>query len=129
MSKKNEKGSLELFEESLTPEERRRHEQSYKELLISEMIIAAMENDDVSVRELAKMAGVSKTTVQNLRSGISHAAVSSLFKIFKSLGYTIVATKGNEEFPIVVPDIVETHMSEEVSATRDYVQRLARNKH
>ena len=65
------------------------------------MIIAAMENDDVSVRELAKTAGISPTTVQNLRSGISDSGVKSLFKIFKSLGYSIFAEKGDERLTLV----------------------------
>lgn len=83
MSKAKAKGTINHFLESMTPEKRRNHEAGYRELLISEMIIAAMENDDVSVRELAKLARVSPTTVQNLRSGISDSAVKSLFKVFK----------------------------------------------
>lgn len=41
----------------------------YKEFLLSEMILAAMEEDDVSVRQLTKLAGVSPTIVQEMKSG------------------------------------------------------------
>ena len=68
MNRNENKGTVDYFLESLTPKERNKHEESYKDFLVSEMIIAAMENDDVSVRELAKTAGISPTTVQNLRS-------------------------------------------------------------
>jgi hypothetical protein len=44
-------------------------EQEYQELLISELLIAAMEKDDLSVRRLAKAAGVSPTIIQELKSG------------------------------------------------------------
>ena len=40
----------------------------YKELLISELLIAAMEQDHLSVRKLALAAGVSPTIIQGLKT-------------------------------------------------------------
>ena len=103
MSERKIKSTYEKFVEALTPEERLDYEKGYRELLISEMLIAAMQKDEVSVRELAARAGVSPTTVQNLRSGASDSAVRSLFEVFKALGYAIVAEKDDERFCLSAP--------------------------
>jgi hypothetical protein len=54
------KSTFEIFIESLSPEEHKEFDAEYKELLLSEIIFAAIAKDNVSVRKLAKMAGVSK---------------------------------------------------------------------
>jgi len=58
------------FLKSLTPKQRKQFDKEHKEFLISEMILAAMEKDNVSVRQLAKMADLSPTIIQGIRSGI-----------------------------------------------------------
>lgn len=94
------KGSIDRFIESLSDEEKKKFDEEYRELLVSEMLIAAMEKDAVSVRELAKAAGVSPTTVQGIRSGANNPTIENFFKIFSTLGYTIVAEKDDERFPL-----------------------------
>jgi len=42
------------------------YEQHYKELLFSELLIFIMEDDDKSVRDLAKEAGISPSVIQDL---------------------------------------------------------------
>ncbi len=44
-------------------------DKGYDEFLLSEFLIEIMEEKNVSVRELAKKAGVSPTTIQNIRTG------------------------------------------------------------
>ena len=44
-------------------------EKGCNEFLISEFMIEKMEEENISVRELAKEAKVSPTAIQNLRSG------------------------------------------------------------
>ncbi len=56
------------FMASMTEEQKREYEEEYTNLLIEEMIAAAMESDEVSVRKLAKAAGLSPTIVQGARS-------------------------------------------------------------
>ncbi len=46
------------FIDSLSPKQKKQYEKEHKEFLISEMLLAAMEGDNVSVRKLAKLAGV-----------------------------------------------------------------------
>jgi hypothetical protein len=44
-------------------------DKEYRELLISELLLAAMEEDHISVRKLAAEAEVSPTIIQSLKSG------------------------------------------------------------
>ena len=58
------------------------------------MLIAAMEQDGVSVRELAREAGVSATIVQGIRSGMREdVTFNSVLKILNALGYMLKAEK------------------------------------
>ena len=86
MTKKT-KSTVDKFIESLSPEKRKKYDEEYQEFVLSELILAAMEKDDISVRKLAKMAGVSPTIVQAMRSGTKKDfSMQSFFKILKGLG-------------------------------------------
>lgn len=63
------KSTYDIFYESLSKEEQKKFDEEYRELLVSELLIAAMQEDDISVRRLAQAAGVSPTIVQGIRSG------------------------------------------------------------
>jgi len=67
MTKKT-KSTVDKFIESLSPEERKKYDEEYQELLLSELILAAQEKDEESVKKLAEMAGVSPTIVQGIIS-------------------------------------------------------------
>lgn len=65
----------------------------YEELLISELLIAVMEQDQISVRKLAIAAGVSPTIIQGLKSGSrTNITIDTLSKILDVIGYQIVFT-------------------------------------
>lgn len=101
MSRKKQKSTYDKFIESMTHEQRKEFEEEYKELLISEMLIAAMEQDGVSVRELAKEAGVSPTIVQGIRSGArENVTFNSVLKILSALGYKLKAEKDDGDVSI-----------------------------
>ncbi len=51
------------------PKRRNSFEKEYKEFVLSELLLALMENDAKSVRKLAKEAGLSPTAIQDIRSG------------------------------------------------------------
>jgi len=81
------KSTVDTLLESLSPKERKKFDEEYQELLLSELILAAMEKDNISVRKLAKMAGVSPTIVQAMRSGTKKDfSMQSFFKILRGLG-------------------------------------------
>lgn len=87
--KKKAKTTFEQFIEDQEQESLLNKE--YKDLLISELLIAAMEHDHISVRKLAAAAGVSPTIIQGLRSGSQkNITVDTLSKILAAIGYEII---------------------------------------
>jgi len=66
----------------------------YKELMLSELVLAIMAQDSKSVRDLAQELGVSKTVIQNLRSGgQSDMKLSNFVKLTRAYGYDLVLEK------------------------------------
>src|SRR5581483_10248296 len=48
----------------MTPERKKLFDEGYRELVLSELLIALMKEDDVSVRALAQEAGLSSAIIQ-----------------------------------------------------------------
>ena len=66
----------------------------YKALMLSELVLAIMAQDSKSVRDLAQELGVSKTVIQNLRSGgQSDMKLSNFVKLTRAYGYDLVLEK------------------------------------
>ncbi len=80
---KETKSTIEAFVESLNPKELKRFNEEYKEHLISELLIAAVQKDEESVRELAVLAGLPPTIVQAMGSDLS---MHDIIKILQGLG-------------------------------------------
>ncbi len=98
------RSTIDEFKASMTEQQRREYEKEYTSLLIDEMIAAAMEKDDVSVRKLAKAAGVSPTIVQGVKSGTrKNVSARSLFKILNGLGCKVIIEKNGKQFPVRIP--------------------------
>ena len=91
---------LSTFERKMkNPRFKKAFKEGYKKLLFSELMISIMEGDDVSIRNLAKEANISKSVIQNLRSGKQHdIKVSNLIKIAHAFGYEIILQRGDERF-------------------------------
>jgi hypothetical protein len=88
---KKVKSTFEKIMEAKTPVEKKEYDEGYRDFILSEMILAAMEDDNVSVRKLAKIAGVSPTIVQDMKSGAKTSFnTNSLFKILQGLGYDVL---------------------------------------
>lgn len=86
--KKQIKSTYDELIEKLSPQEQKEFDEDYKNLLLSELILAAMEQDQVSVRKLAKMAGVSPTIVQSMRTSTKkNYSLDTFYKILKNLGF------------------------------------------
>jgi DNA-binding Xre family transcriptional regulator len=93
--KKKTKSTYEEFIEDV--EQKDLLDREYKELLLSELLIAAMEHDQISVRKLASAAGVSPTIIQGLRSGSkTNITIETLSKILDAVGYQIVFAPKHE---------------------------------
>ena len=79
---------------AMSPSKKKNFDEGYRELLLSEMLLAVMEEDDISVRRLAELAGISPTIIQEIRSGKrKNVSARSIFKILGVLGYNLVAEK------------------------------------
>lgn len=104
MSKKM-KSTIDKFINSLSPKELKKFNEEYQELLLSELILAAMEKDNISVRKLAKMAGVSPTIVQAMRSGTKKDfTMQSFLKVLKGLGSKGIMVELNGQYiPLDLP--------------------------
>ena len=73
----------------------------YKEFLLSELVLALMAKDSKSVRELARELGVSKTVIQNLRSGEqTDMKLSNFVKLTHAYGYDLVLEKAGERITL-----------------------------
>lgn len=76
-------------------------DKSYKEFLLSELLIAIMEKDEISVRDLAKEAGLSPTIIQKIRSGKQDdLKISNFVSIAHACGYKVILEKNNDRFEI-----------------------------
>lgn len=95
------KSTVEKLIESMSQKEKKAFDKEFKELLLSEMILAAMEEDHVSVRRLAKLAGVSPTVIQSMRSGIKRDFnTGSFFKVLRGLGFKVFIERNGQQFPL-----------------------------
>ena len=90
---------LSTFERKMkNPKFKKAFEEGYRELLFSELMISIMEDDGVSIRELAKEAELSPSVIQDLRTGKQHdIKVSNLIKIVHAFGYEVILKKGKKQ--------------------------------
>lgn len=95
------KSTYDELVESLNQKEKEEFEQDYQELILSELMLAIMEEDEISVRKLAKAAGVSPTIVQGLRSGTrKNVTLQSFLKVIKALGGKLILEKDDIRLPL-----------------------------
>ena len=96
---KKMKSTSEKFIESLNAKELKAFKEGYKDFALSELILALMERDEISVRKLAKIAGVSPTIVQEMRSGIQkNHSLESFYNVLKTLGFDQFMVGHNNQF-------------------------------
>lgn len=73
------------------PEIKRKHEKSYLELVLSELLLAIMAEDKISIRSLAKQAGISPAIIQDIRSGKrDNLTLKTFTSLIDALGYNLV---------------------------------------
>lgn len=80
---------------------KRTFEEGYRELLLSELVLGIMAGDNKSVRELASELKISKTVIQNLRSGVqADMKLSNFLKFTQAYGYRVVLEKGDRRISL-----------------------------
>ncbi|MCL2441805.1 MAG: XRE family transcriptional regulator [Treponema sp.] len=72
------------------PEQKEIFEKEFNDFLLSEFILEKMEAENISVRALAKKAGVSPTIIQKIRSkNASRINFRTFTNVINTLGYKI----------------------------------------
>lgn len=80
---------------------RRVFEKEYSELLLSELVCAAMEEDEISVRKLAKAADLSPSVIQKIRTGAQKdVKVGNFLNIMRECGYSVVLEKNKRRIQL-----------------------------
>ncbi|MFA5998588.1 MAG: hypothetical protein WC747_01045 [Candidatus Babeliales bacterium] len=103
------KTTSERLYESMTPKQRQKYDEEYQELLLSELLIAITNQKELSVRKLAKEAGVSPAVIQSMRSGDSKDySLKIFFKVLKGLGCKkfTVTTEHGKNLHISLPSTI-----------------------
>ena len=87
--------------EILDAEFKEKFDNEYKEFVLSELLVALMEGDDISVRKLAKAANLSPTSIQKMRSGTQKdIKIKNFITIAAQLGYKLILEKGDRRIPV-----------------------------
>jgi transcriptional regulator with XRE-family HTH domain len=96
------KKSISTFEREMKSAHfKKAFDKSYKEFLLSELLIALMKEDEISVRELAKEAGLSPTVIQKIRSGKQEdLKISNFVSIAHACVYRVILEKNDDRFEI-----------------------------
>ena len=77
------------------PKFKKDYDKEFKAFALSELLHVLMDNDDQSVRKLAELAGVSATTIQNIKSGKSDdMKLSNFINIVHACGFKLKLEKG-----------------------------------
>ena len=103
MKKAIKKKKLSTYEEMiLNPKVKKDLDTGYKELVISELVLALMQEDHVSVRMLAKQAGLSPTTIQELKTKNKLPNMKTFFKIMDHFNIRVTIQKENGQIMAVI---------------------------
>jgi DNA-binding Xre family transcriptional regulator len=99
--KQSRKSRSTYKQEMQNPKFRKLFEREYAELLLSELILAMMEDDKITVRKLAKEVGIAPSVLQSVRSGRhSNMTLRNFIKLISALGGEVNIKRGKEYFPI-----------------------------
>lgn len=76
-------------------------DKEYEKLVLSELLIAFMGKNKISVRLLAKQINVAPSVIQSVRSGKhSNLTLKNFQKIMNALGAEITIKKGRQLIPL-----------------------------
>lgn len=77
------------------PKQKEAFEKEYANFLLSELLLDAMSEQEISVRALSRASGISTSVIQNLRAMQPvNITLKTLNALLSSLGYELVARKG-----------------------------------
>ena len=89
--------------EMKNPKFRNLFEQEYRELVLSELIVAMMAEDKISVRKLAKEIGIAPSVLQSVRSGQHYnLTLKNFLKLITALGGEVRIKRHNRYIPVTL---------------------------
>jgi len=105
MNKKPKQESMTTYDELMQdPEFKEIYDKSYHELMLSELFLAIMAEDKISIRSLAKQPGISPAIIQDIRSGKrDNLTLKTFATLMDVLGYTLILenrTKGTRQIHV-----------------------------
>ena len=101
ITKNVSESTYDRFIKNMSPARKKKFDEGYRDFILSELLIALMKEDEVSVRELAKEAGLSSAIVQGIRSGTKqNITLQSFLKILNALGCSLIVKKNKETYPL-----------------------------
>ena len=78
-------------------EQKKKFEKEYVQFLFSELLLEAMDEEHISVRELSRESGISTSVIQNMRSmKPTNITIKTMASLLKPLGYQLAAIKGKK---------------------------------
>jgi len=79
------------YEEFISdPKRKEKFDKEYNDFILSEFVLEKMESENLSVRTLAKKAGVSPTIIQKIRSkNAEKINLRTFTNVLNSLGYKV----------------------------------------
>jgi ribosome-binding protein aMBF1 (putative translation factor) len=85
------------------PDFKAKFETGYQEFLLAELLIAIMENDGLSIEELAKEVNLSPAVIRVLCTGEQKdLKLSNFLQVAKACGYRLILEKGEERISLVL---------------------------
>jgi DNA-binding Xre family transcriptional regulator len=95
--------TLSTFERKMqNPDFKAKFETGYQNFLLSELFIAMIENDDISIEQLAKEVNISPSLIQDICSGKQKdLKFSNFLELAKVCGYSLILEKGEERISLV----------------------------
>ena len=85
----------------LKPVLKKKFNKEYKSLVISEIVLALMQGNCISVRKLAREAGISPSIVQGIRSGShNNITLKNFLNLISALGSEVKVKVGRAYMPL-----------------------------
>ena len=83
----------------ISSKRRERFEEKYARFMLSEIVLGLMEQEKISVRQLAHAVGISPAVIQDIRSGKrKNITVKNLLGIASALGASVKIEKGTKSY-------------------------------
>ena len=93
---------LSTFERKMqNPDFKAKFETGYQNFLLSELLIAMIKNDHISIEQLAKEVNISPSVIQDICSGKQKdLKISNFLEVATACGYRLILEKGEERISL-----------------------------